>query len=83
MYISILDGQMCTTAYDWVRRVFGLRRDLAVSAEDPTPIHTSYWKTDSDPLVAISVQVDNYLKYKYNSHILRSFDKFYAMDLKL
>ena len=33
-----------------IRRVSVLRRDPAVSAEDPTPIHTSHWKIDSDPL---------------------------------
>ena len=44
--------------YDVVRRVSELRRDLAVSAEDPTPIHTSHSDSlvaDSDPLVASSV----------------------------
>ena len=49
-----------TTLYIWrgtPRRVSGLRKDPTVSAEDPTPIHTSHWNTDSEPLVAASVRV--------------------------
>ena len=41
----------CTPA----RRVRGLRTEFAVSVEDPTHIHTSHWKKESDPFVASSV----------------------------
>ena len=39
---------VATWLYEGVRRVSRIRRDLALSVEDPTPIHISLWKIDSD-----------------------------------
>ena len=39
--IMLCQREELLSTYDEVRRVSGLRRDPAVSAEDPTHIHTS------------------------------------------
>ena len=39
---NLLDKVYINDPYDGIRRVSGLLRDLAVSAEDPAPIHTSH-----------------------------------------
>ena len=52
-HIFCKPNMYCIYIYDGVRRVTGLRRDPAVSAEDPTYIHSSHRKTDSDPLAIV------------------------------